>query len=92
MPDSVYMLVDRSVELDSKPLKDFPELGDVSESDQERQAIVLFASPRSARRQCGRSQRVISIPDTSIFELTLPYLLARGVTRILLDGKLISLD
>ncbi len=86
------MLVDKSVELDSRPLKEFPELGFIPEEDQQRQVICLFANQRSAKRQCGRGQRVIKIPDTSIFELSLPFLLARGITRLLLDGLLIALD
>ncbi len=92
LPESVYMLVEKSVELDSKPLKAFSELGIFSEEDQDRQAVSLFSSPRSARRACGRNQRVIRIPDTSVFTLTIPYLLAKSVTRLVLDGKLISLD
>ena len=92
LPGSVYMLVDKTVELHVRPLKDFPELGYMSEVDQGRKALPLFANPRSAKRQCGRSQRVIKIPDTVVFELSTPYLLARGITRLVLEGSLISLD
>ena len=92
LPDSVYMLVDKVVELDPRPLSDFPELGTLDSSDQERQAICLYASPRSAKRQCGRNQRVIRVPDTNVFTLTTSYLLARGITRLVLEGSLIALD
>ncbi|MFL0755700.1 MAG: helix-turn-helix domain-containing protein [Prochlorococcus sp.] len=92
LPGCVYMLVDKTVELDVRPLNEFPELGLLAEVDQDRQALCLFANPRSAKRQCGRSQRVIKVPDTSVFELTSSYLLARGITRLVLEGSLFALD
>lgn len=92
LPESVYMLVDKVVELDPRPLSDFPELGTLDSSDRDRQALCLYASPRSAKRQCGRQQRVIRVPDTSVFTLTTRYLLARGITRLVLEGVLIALD
>ena len=92
LPDSAYMLVDKVVELDARPLKEFPELGLLEDAEQERQGLCLFASPRAAKRQCGRSQRVIKVPDTAVFQRTSSYLLARGITRLVLDGTLIALD
>ncbi len=92
LPSSVYMLVDKTVELDARPLKEFSELGLLADDDQDRRALCLFSNPRSAKRQCGRSQRVIKVPDTSVFELTTSYLLARGITRLVLEGSLIALD
>ena len=92
LPDSVYMLVDKTVELDPRPVSDFPELGVVDPEEQSLQALCLYASPRSAKRQCGRSQRVIKVPDTQVFERTTRYLIARGITRLVLEGALYALD
>ena len=92
LPESVYMLVDKLVELDPQPLSAFQELGAMAAADQDRQAIGLYASPRTAKRQCGRNQRVIKVPDSQVFERTSRYLLARGITRLVLDGSLIALD
>ena len=92
LPDSAYMLVDKVVELDARPLKEFPELGLLDDAEQERQGLCLFASPRAAKRQCGRSQRVIKVPDTAVFQRTSSYLLAQGITRLVLDGTVIALD
>jgi transposase-like protein len=91
LPDSVYMLVDKTVELDPRPLSEFPELGLSDPSEQQRQALCLYASPRAARRQCGRSQRVIKVPDTQVFEKTSSYLLARGITHLVVEGSLFAL-
>jgi len=92
LPNSVYMLVDKVVELDARPLRDFPELAHLEESELDRQGLFLYGNPRAAKRQCGRSQRVIKVPDTAVFERTSSYLLARGITRLVMDGSLIALD
>ena len=92
LPDSVYMLVDKVVELDARPLRDFPELGPLDTVDQDRQGLFLFANPRAAKRQCGRSQRVIKVPDTTVFERTSSYLLKRGITRLVMEGTVGALD
>ena len=92
LPDSVYMLVDKVVELDARPLRDFPELGPLDTVDQDRQGLFLFANPRAAKRQCGRSQRVIKVPDTTVFERTSSYLLKRGITRLVMEGTVVALD
>ena len=92
LPDSVYMLVDKVVELDARPLRDFPELGPLDTADQDRQGLFLFANPRAAKRQCGRSQRVIKVPDTAVFERTSAYLLKRGITRLVMEGTVVALD
>ena len=91
LPDSVYMLVDKTVELDPRPLSEFPELGLSDPSEQQRQALCLFASPRAAKRQCGRNQRVIKVPHTQVFEQTTSYLLARGITHLVVEGSLFAL-
>ena len=88
LPESLYLLVDREVELKGTPVKDFSELGSVAPEEEELQAIALFANPRQAKRQCGRSQRVIKLPDPSLLERTAPYILAQGISRIVLEGAL----
>ena len=91
LPASVYMLVDKVVELQSKPLSDFPELGQLPAEEEGRQALMVFANPRQAKRHCGRTQRVIKVPDTRILERTAPYLVAQGITRVVMEGSLYSL-
>merc|ERR1711934_793808 len=92
LPASAYMLVDKVVELDARPLRDFPDIGALDATELDLQGICLFASPRAAKRQCGRSQRVIKVPDTGVFGLTSNYLVARGITRLVMDGSVMALD
>jgi hypothetical protein len=91
LPASVYMLVDKTVELQARPLSEFPELGPLPPQELERQALVVFANPRQAKRQCGRSQRVIKLPDVGVLERTASYLVAQGITRVVMEGALYSL-
>ncbi len=92
LPSTVYILVDRSIELDARPLSDYPELGFMSDQDLKRKALYLFSNQRSAKRNCGRNQRVIQVPDSKVFALSTPFLLAQGITRLVLEGSLIALD
>ena len=91
LPASVYMLVDKTVELEARPLKEFPELGLLPPEEEELQALQLFVNPRQAKRHCGRSQRVIKIPDTRIFVRTANHLLAQGISRLVIENSLYSL-
>lgn len=86
LPASVYLLVDKTVELEARPLREFSELGSLPEQEQERQALMLYTNPRQAKRQCGRTQRVIKVPDSDVFERTSRYLLAQGISRLVLEG------
>lgn len=86
LPGSLYLLVDKTVELDARPLREFSELGSLPEDEQERQALMLYVNPRQAKRQCGRSQRVIKVPDSGVLQRTSRYLVAQGITRLVLEG------
>ena len=86
LPGSVYLLVDKTVELQPQPLREFPELGSLPEPEQELQALMLFTNPRQAKRHCGRSQRVIKVPDSGVLERRSSYLVAQGITRLVLEG------
>nr|APP87920.1 hypothetical protein PCKR_119 [Paulinella micropora]AQX44687.1 hypothetical protein PFK_119 [Paulinella micropora] len=91
-PSTLYLIVDKNMELQPKPLKEFSKFKHLSEDDGDRQVLVVFGDPRQAKRLCGRTQRVIKLPDPSLLGRTASYLLVRGITRILLDGTLYSLD
>ena len=92
LPDSVYMLVDKKVELEVKSISDFPEWSFLPEAELQRNAILLFSNQRSAKRSCSRNQRVIKIPNTRIFKLLKSYLIAKGITRLILEDSIISVD
>ena len=92
LPESVYMIVDKKVELDSQPISDLPEWSFLPENELQRNAILLFANQRSAKRICSRNQRVIKVPNTSIFKLSKSYLISKGITRLILEDSIIGLE
>ncbi len=92
LPQVVYMLVDKKVELESKALKEFPDWSFLSEQDQERLAIPLFSNQRAAKRSCNKNQRVLKVPDSKVFSISSSYLLSKGITRLILDDLLIAID
>ena len=92
LPDSVYMLVDKKVELESKLISELPEWNFLPESELKRNAILLFSNQRSAKRNCSRTQRVIKIPNTRVFGISKSYLVSKGITRLILDDSIIALD
>jgi hypothetical protein len=91
LPPCAYLLVDKTVELQAQPLAEIPELGRLPSGEQERQALVLFTNPRQAKRHCGRTQRVIKLPDPAVVGRTAPYLLAQGISRVVIEGTLYAL-
>ena len=88
---SAWMLVDKTVELQARPLSEFPELGRLPADEQDRDALMLFVNPRQAKRHCGRSQRVIKIPDPGIFGRNARFLQAQGISRVVIEGALFAL-
>jgi hypothetical protein len=91
LPSSAYMLVDKTVELEARPLREFPDLGTLPPEEEERRALMLFANPRKAKQLCGRSQRVIKLPDPWVLHRTARYLVAQGITRVVVEGSLYAL-
>ncbi len=92
LPEIVYMIVDKKVELELQPISDLPEWSFLPENELKRNAILLFSNQRSAKRICSRNQRVIKIPNTSIFQLSKSYLISKGITRLILEDSIIGLD
>ena len=92
LPKTVYMLVNQKVELESIPLRDFPEWSFLPDEEKDRLVINLFENQKSAKRSCGKGQRVIKIPDSNVFILTVDFLLLKGITRIIFDDLLITLN
>ncbi|WP_413391421.1 helix-turn-helix domain-containing protein [Prochlorococcus marinus] len=92
LPESVYMIVDKKVELDSQLISDLPEWSFLPENELKRNAILLFSNQRAAKRSCLKNQRVIKIPNTDIFKLSKSYLISKGITRLILEDTIMALD
>ncbi len=90
-PKTVFMIVDKTIELEIKNLKDYPKWQFLSEEDLKRKTIEIFYDLKIAKSFCNKEQKVIKVPNTSIFKKVAPILLSRGITRIVSSDKLIAL-
>jgi hypothetical protein len=91
IPRICYVVVDRSSELITRPLKDFAELGQIPTGETQEKTLPIFDNHRIAKRFLRRMQRVVKVPDGRIFQKVRPYLQAKGITRLLIDGQIYSL-
>lgn len=86
-----YLVVDRLAELITCPLRDFSDLGQIPKEEEQARTLPVFDNHRIARRFSRRNQRVIKVPDASILQKTQPYLQAKGITRLLINGQVYAL-
>jgi SOS response regulatory protein OraA/RecX len=84
-------VVDRSSELITRPLKDFADLGQIPEEEILAKTLPIFDNHRVAKRFTRRMQRVVKVPDSRMLQKVSPYLQAKGITRVLIDGNVYSL-
>ncbi len=90
-PKVVYMIVDKKIELEIKLLKDFPEWEFLPHHDLNRKTIEIFFDLNLAKRSCNKEQKVLKVPNTDVFRIAAPFLVARGISRIVCPKSLIAL-
>ena len=90
-PKTVYMIVDKNIELEIKLLKDYPEWEFLPSEDLQRKTIEIYFDLKLAKRACSKEQKVIKVPNTDVFRIVSPILISRGISRIVSDEKLIAL-
>ena len=90
-PKTVYMIVDKNIELEIKILKDFPDWEFLPTEDLERKTIEIYTDLKTAKRLCKKEQKVIKVPNTNVFRIASHILISKGITRIIKDDMLIAL-
>ena len=90
-PKIVYMIVDKKIELEVKLLKDYPDWQFLSESELNRKTIEIFCDLKIAKRHCSKEKKLIKVPNTEVFKIAAPFLLSKGISRIISSEKLIAL-
>jgi transposase-like protein len=91
-PRTCYLVIDRTSELIARPLKDFSHLGTIPPEETLQKTLPVFDNHRVARRFSNRFQRVIKVPDGKLLQKTSPHLKAKGITRLIMDGRIYSLS
>ena len=90
-PKTVYMIVDKNIELEIKLLKDYPQWEFLPNEDLNRKTIEIYFDLKIAKRACAKEQKVIKVPNTDVFRIVSPILISRGISRIVSGDKLIAL-
>jgi lambda repressor-like predicted transcriptional regulator len=93
LPRTCYIVIDKFAELIVRPLKDFADLGQISSEEIQQRTLPIFDNHRVAKRFSNqRTQRVIKVPDSRVFYKTTQHLRSKGITRLLVDGNIYSLN
>ena len=51
----------------------------------------VFNDLKKAKRLCSKEQKVIKVPNRDVFKLVTPFLIAKGISRIVYSEQLIAL-
>lgn len=91
LPRICYIVVDRMAELVTCPLKDFGDLGQIPASEVQANTLPVFENHRIARRFSHRAQRIVKVPNGNMFKKASIHLIAKGITRLLVNGRIYAL-
>ena len=91
LPETVYMLVDKSIELEPKILKDYPDWEFLPEDDLERMTLEIYSDQKYAKKICSKNQKLIKVPNPKVFLIASSFLKAKGISRIIYKDALLSL-
>ena len=91
LPEIVYMLVDKKIELDPKILKEYSDWTFMPEKDLSRLTLEIFSNQKKAKICCSKNQKIIKIPNSKVISIVSRFLKARGITRIIYGDSLLSL-
>ncbi len=92
LPKTCYLVIDRSSELITRPLREFGDLGQIPSLETQQRTLPVFDNHRVAKRFSTKRDRVIKIPDTKMLHKARYHLEAKGITRLLIDGQVYSLS
>ena len=91
LPNMVFLIVKKEIELETKYLKDYPEWQFLPQNDLQRKTIEIHFDLKTAKRMCNKDQKVIKVPNTDVFRIVAPILMSRGISRIVTAENLISI-
>ena len=91
LPNVVFLIVKKEIELETKYLKDYPEWQFLPQNDLKRKTIEIHFDLKTAKRMCNKDQKVIKVPNTDVFRIVAPILMSRGISRIVTAENLISI-
>ena len=90
-PSVVYMIINKTIELETKTLNDYPEWRFLSEKDLERETLEIFSDQKKAKKACSKNQKLIKVPNPNVFIIASKNLKSKGISRIIHEDTLLSL-
>lgn len=90
-PCTVYMLINKTIELEIKTLRDYPEWSFLPEKDLNRMCLEIFDDHKYAKKLCSKNQKLIKIPNPNVFSIASDLLKSKGITRIIFNKLLLAL-
>ncbi len=91
LPNVVFLIVKKEIELETKYLKDYPEWQFLPQNDLKRKTIEVHFDLKTAKRICNKDQKVIKVPNTDVFRIVAPILISHGISRLVTAENLISI-
>ena len=91
LPNIVYMLVDKNIELLPKMLKEYPEWSFLPQKDLNRMSLEIFDDHNYAKKLCTKNQKLIKVPNPNVFLMAASSLKLKGITRIIFNNLLLAL-
>ena len=91
LPEVVYMLVDKNIELIPKMLKDYPQWSFLPQQDLNRMSLEIFDDHKYAKKLCTKNQKLIKVPNPNVFLIASSSLKSKGITRIIFNNLLLAL-
>ena len=91
LPEVVYLIVDKKIELVPKLLKDYPKWSYMPEEDLKRITLEIFADHKLAKKFCSKNEKTIKIPNSKVFFMASKALKSKGISRIIFEDVLLSL-
>ena len=91
LPNMVFLIVKKEIELETKYLRDYPEWQFLPQNDLQRKTIEIHFDLKTAKRICNKDQKVLKVPNTDVFRIVAPILMSRGISRIVTAENLISI-
>ena len=91
LPQVVYMIIDKKIELDPRLLKEFPDWDFMPEDDLMRLTLEIYQDKKKAQNVCSNNQKLIKIPNSKVFALVAEILKEKGISRIIYKDSLLSL-
>jgi len=91
LPEIVYLIVDKKIELVPKLLKDYPAWSYMPEEDLKRVTLEIYADQKNAKKCCSKNEKTIKIPNSKVFIIASKLLKSKGITRVIFNDLLFSL-